>query len=156
MPDLDSIDAKIIDILQKNGRTKRNDLAAAVDLTIPSVSERLRKLEEQGVITGYHAVVDATKLGKDITAFIMVSVDTSKHFHAFLDHVEPMEEILECHAITGEGSHVLKIRTGNTASLEKLLGKIQSWPGVLGTKTHLVLSTSKETRRVKVDNKKTT
>ncbi len=156
MPEFDSIDLKILDILQKNGRTKRNDLASAVDLTIPSVSERLRKLEEQGVITGYHAVVDATKLGKDITAFIVVSVDTSKHFHAFLDHVEPIDEILECHAITGDGSHILKVRTANTSSLEKLLAKIQSWPGVLGTRTHLVLSTSKETRRIKTENKKST
>ncbi|MBV6477353.1 MAG: hypothetical protein HGGPFJEG_00091 [Ignavibacteria bacterium] len=60
------------------------------------------------------------------------------------------KDILECHAITGEGSHILKIRTENTSSLEKLLSKIQSWPGVKSTKTNLVLSSHKETTEIEV------
>jgi Lrp/AsnC family leucine-responsive transcriptional regulator len=111
----------------------------------------MRKLEEAGLIVGYHAHVDAKKLGKDITAFIFVTVDSSKHFGQFIDHTTGLDEILECHAITGEGSHLLKVRTTNTASLEKLLAKIQSWSGVTSTKTNLVLSTSKETRRIKIE-----
>ncbi|HUN66634.1 MAG TPA: Lrp/AsnC family transcriptional regulator [Bacteroidota bacterium] len=141
----DEIDRKILDILQKNGRTRRNNLAEAVDLSLPSVSERLRKLEEAGVITGYAALVNPKKLGVDVTAFILVQVDTSKHFQGFVTHADAIGEILECHAITGDGSHILKIRTENTASLERLLAKIQSWPGVIGTRTHLVLSSQKET-----------
>jgi len=141
---IDAIDRSILEILQKNGRTRRNDLAEQVGLSLPSVSERLRKLEESGIIAGYTAIVNPQKLGKDITAFIMVTIDTSKHYHNFVEHAGAIEEILECHAITGEGSHVLKIRTENTATLERLLAKIQSWPGVTGTRTHLVLSTSKE------------
>jgi Lrp/AsnC family transcriptional regulator, leucine-responsive regulatory protein len=148
---MDEIDAKILEILQSQGRTRRNDLAEAVKLSIPSVSDRLRKLEEKGIITGYHATVDSKKLGKDITAFIFVNVDTSKHYGSFIDHATALDEVLECHAITGEGSHLLKIRTGNTASLEKLLAKIQSWPGVHSTRTSLVLSSSKETQRIKVE-----
>jgi Lrp/AsnC family leucine-responsive transcriptional regulator len=148
---LDDIDAKILEILQRNGRTKRNDLAEKVGLSLPSVSERLRKLEENGTVTGYYATVDAKKLGRDITAFIFVTSDSSKHYGQLVDHAATLDEILECHAVTGEGSHLLKVRTANTASLERLLGKIQSWPGVLSTRTNLVLSTSKETMRIKVE-----
>ncbi len=148
---LDEIDVRILEILQKNGRTKRNELSDAVGLSLPSVSDRLNKLESNGIITGYFATVDHKKLGKDITAFIFVTVDSSKHYSAFLDHAKHMEDILECHAITGEGSHLLKIRTQNTESLEKLLAKIQAWSGVLSTRTNLVLSTSKECTHIKVE-----
>lgn len=151
---LDDIDVKILEILQKNGRTRRNDLAEKVNLSLPAASERLRKLEESKVITGYFATVDHKMLGKDITAFITVTVDSSKHFHAFVDHIEASDEILECHAITGNGTHLLKIRTVNTESLERLLGKVQSWAGVVKTTTNVVLSTSKETLRIKVSNHK--
>ncbi|MBI2618745.1 MAG: Lrp/AsnC family transcriptional regulator [Ignavibacteriales bacterium] len=151
---LDDIDVKILDLLQKHGRTRRNDLAEKVGLSLPAVSERLRKLEEAGIITGYFAKIDHKKVGKDITAFITVTVDSSKHFGAFVDHASSTDEILECHAITGDGTHVLKIRTENTASLEKLLAKIQSWQGVVKTTTNVVLSTSKEMLRIKITNHK--
>ncbi|HLX12401.1 MAG TPA: Lrp/AsnC family transcriptional regulator [Bacteroidota bacterium] len=147
---LDAIDIKILETLQSNGRTRRNDLAGIVDLSIPSVSERLRKLEEAGIITGYFARVDPRKVGRDITAYIFVKVDSSKHYGAFVEHAGSMDEIIECHAITGDGSHLLKIRTVDTASLEKLLAKIQSWNGVTGTQTNLVLSTTKETAFLKL------
>lgn len=146
----DEIDLTLLEILQKNGRTRRSDLAEVVGLSLPSVSDRLRKLEEQGIILGYHAVLDHKKMGRDITAFIFVRVDSSKHYTQFLEHASSMDEILECHAITGEGTHLLKIRTVNTASLEKLLARIQAWPGVVSTQTSVVLSTSKETLRIRV------
>ena len=148
---LDEIDATLLEILQKGGRTRRNDLAEAVGLSLPSVSERLRKLEEGGVIRGYHAVVDPLKVGRDITAFIFVTIDSSRHYGSFLGHAAAVDDILECHAVTGEGTHLLKVRTHNTASLERLLAKIQTWAGVVGTRTNLVLSTSKETLRLKVE-----
>jgi len=150
---LDDIDLTIIDLLQKKGRTRRNDLAEAVGLSLPSVSERLRKLEDSGVITGYHATVDHRRLGKDVTAFVFVSIDSSKHYGSFLEHAAALEDILECHAITGEGTHLLKVRTANTSTLEKLLAKIQAWTGVVRTRTDLVLSTTKETTRIRIDVK---
>lgn len=151
---IDEIDVKILEILQKDGRTKRNDLAETVGLSLPSVSERLNKLEANGIITGYFATVDHKKLGRDITAFIFVTVDSSRHFGSFLDHAKHVDDILECHAITGEGSHLLKIRTKNTESLEKLLAKIQAWNGVVSTRTNLVLSTSKESMYIKIEGGK--
>jgi Lrp/AsnC family leucine-responsive transcriptional regulator len=147
---LDEVDVGILDALQRNGRTKRNELADNVGLSLPSVSDRLRKLESTGIIRGYHAVLDHKKLGLDVTAFIAVTIDTSRHYAQFLDHVTRNEEILECHAVTGEGSHLLKIRTKNTSTLEKLLSTIQSWPGVTGTRTSVVLSTSKESTGIRI------
>lgn len=146
---LDDIDLKILDILQREGRTRRNNLAEAVGLSLPSVSERLRKLEEHKVILGYHATVDHKRLGNDISAFILVTVDSSRHYTSFIEHANALDEIMECHAITGDGTHMLKVRTYNTGSLEKLLARIQAWPGVVHTNTQLVLSSSKETSRVR-------
>lgn len=147
---IDQIDATILSLLQKAGRLKRKTIAEHVGLSVPSVSDRMRKLEERGVITGYHAVVDVKKLNLDITAFIRVSVDTSGRHDAMVEYLSEHEEILEIHSVTGEGSHILKAVTKNTTSLEELLAKIQAWPGVTGTHTSIVLSSYKETRRIHV------
>ena len=147
MPDikLDEIDLKILSTLQENGRTKRNKLAEEVKLSIPSVSERLRKLEESGVILGYHSVLDARSVGLEVTAFIFLTTESSKFYAKIIERATEHDEILECHAITGDGSHILKIRTESTETLENLLSKIQSWPGVVNTRTDVVLSSPKET-----------
>ena len=133
-------------MLQENGRLKRSRIAEEVGLSVPSVSERMRKLEERGVITGYHAVVDAKRLHIDITAFIRVMVDRSEHYPAFVESVSAMEEVMEVHSITGEGSHILKVRTRNTTALERLLSRLQAIAGVHGTSTSIVLSSYKESR----------
>ena len=151
---IDDTDIKILEILQKEGRTKRNDIAEEVGLSLPAASERLRKLEETGVIEGYHAKVNHKFLGKDITAFVIVTVDSSRHFPSLVEHANSVEEVLECHAITGDGTHLLKVRTENTASLEKLLAKVQSWSGITKTRTSIVLSTAKESLRIKIHSHK--
>jgi Lrp/AsnC family leucine-responsive transcriptional regulator len=151
---LDDIDAQILELLQKDGRIKRNEIAEKVGLSLPSASDRLRKLEEHGVVTGYYARLDTKKLGKDITAFIVVTVDSSRHFGSFVEHASAHEEIMEVHAVTGEGTHLVKARTENTSSLEKLLAKIQSWQGVTKTATSLVLSSPKETTRIRISSHK--
>lgn len=151
---LDEIDVTILELLQKQGRTRRNELAELVGLSLPATSERLRKLEEAGIITGYYAKLNHKLLGKDITAFVLVTMDTSKHFNTFVEHVNAADDILECHGITGDGTHLLKVRTENTESLEKLLAKVQSWLGVTKTTTSMVLSSSKETTKIKVHKTK--
>jgi Lrp/AsnC family transcriptional regulator, leucine-responsive regulatory protein len=142
---VDTLDIKILDILQNNGRTKRNQIAEEVGLSIPSVSERLKKLEDNGIIEGYFARLNKKSFGYDIMAYILVMMESSKHYKSLLHKVENIPVILECHSVLGEGSHLLKAVTKNTESLEKLLGEIQSWPGVMATKTTFVLSTVKET-----------
>ncbi len=147
---IDEIDLKILRILQKDGRAKLNELAEAVHLTVPSVSDRLNKLESKGYIIGYFAKLNRKAFGNDITVFIHVIMDSSKHYKNLISKVEKIPEILECHAVLGEGSHLLKAVVKNTEALEKLLSEIQTWTGVVATKTTYVLSTVKETFEIKI------
>jgi len=146
----DEIDHRILRTLQKKGRTKRNELADEVGLSIPSVSERLNKLEDKKVIEGYYAKLNRKSFNYDIMAFILVMMDSSKHYKNLIAGVAKMPEILECHAVLGEGSHLLKALVKNTEALEKVLSEIQSWSGVTGTKTTYVLSTVKETFEINI------
>lgn len=148
---MDKIDIAILNHLQKNGRAQRNTIAEIVHLSVPSVSERMRKLEERGLIQSYAALLDSKKFDFDITAFIFVEVDGSKNYPKFVDRVVKEPEVLECHSITGDGSHVLKVRTRNTESFEKFLSNIQSWDGVKRTRSNIVLSSFKETRELPIE-----
>lgn len=148
---LDETDIKILNHLQKDGRAQRNTIADIVHLSVPSVSERMRKLEQRGLIAEYNAILDSKKFNFDITAFIFVEVDGSEKYTNFVDHVSQHPEVLECHSITGDGSHILKVRTKNTESFEKLLSLIQSWDGVTRTRSNIVLSSFKETRSLPIE-----
>lgn len=147
---LDETDLKILRSLQKKGRKKRNELAEEVQLSIPSVSERLNKLEEKGIIEGYYTKLNRKAFGYDITAYIYVIMESSKHYPALLSRIDKINEILECHSILGDGSHLLKAVVKNREALEKLLSQIQSFPGVTSTKTTYVLSTIKETTSITI------
>lgn len=147
---LDKIDIQILNRLQVSGRTKRNALAEEVGLSLPSLSERLKKLEEHGIIEGYYAKLNKKVFHYDIMAIITVLMDSSKNYETFSEHVNNSDEILECYSVLGEGSHILKAIVKNTADLEKLLSTIQSWPGVNRTITSFVLSTIKETSKIKI------
>ncbi|MBI5730634.1 MAG: Lrp/AsnC family transcriptional regulator [Ignavibacteriales bacterium] len=151
---LDDLDITILKKLQENGRTKRNELADTIGLSIPSLSERLKKLEDNGVIEGYYTKVNRHSFGFDIMAFVSVIMDSSKNYEKFSELVKKTPEILECHAILGEGSHILKIVVKGSKDLEMLLGKIQSWAGVHRTVTSFVLSTIKETTSLNLQSKK--
>ncbi len=152
MHNIDETDLKILEFLQDNARMKRNEIAEKIGLSLPSVTDRMNKLEELEVIETYKTKLNHKKLGKDITAFIFVTSESSTHYKDFVQHTVSSPEILECHSITGDGSHVLKVRTENTSSLEKLLAKIQSWKGVRSTRTSIVLSSLKETFTIDLKN----
>ena len=109
------------------------------------MSERLHKLEDRGVIEGYYTKVNKKAFGYDIMAYILVTMESSKHYKSFIPRVEKTPQIIECHSVLGEGSHLLKAIVKKTESFENLLSEIQSWPGVISTKTTFVLSTIKET-----------
>lgn len=142
---LDDIDIRLLEMLQEHGRTSQHDLAQAVGLSSPAVGERLRKLEERGIIRHFTVLVDPRKVGRDVTAFIFVGINGSSFYPEFRQHVREHPEVMECHSVTGQGSHLLKIRTDSTSTLEALLAEIQAWPGVQWTTTSIVLSTIKET-----------
>ena len=141
---LDFIDTRILSILQRHGRCHLAEIAKEVELSAPAVMERVRKLESRGIIKGYHALVDAKKVGKDITAFIGVSISHQSYIAGFSSSVVSNPDVLECHHVTGEESFLLKVKTANTTSLEKLLADIRSIEGVTSTITKVVLSTPKE------------
>ncbi len=147
---IDDLDIQILKTLQVNGRTKRNEIAEQVGLSVPSISDRLKKLEDKKIIEGYYTKVNRQAFGLDILAFIFVVMDSSKHYKDLIKHVEKNPNILECYSVLGEGSHMLKAAVKNTESLEKLLSEIQTWLGVTSTKTTYVLSTIKETTAINI------
>ena len=147
---LDDLDIKMLNMLQKNARTKRNEIAEKIGLSLPSVSERLNKLEEKGFIQGYFAKLNRKSFGYDILAYVFVTMESSKHYKTLISRAEKIPEVIECHSVLGEGSHLLKTIAKNTEALEKLLGEIQSWPGVISTKTTFILSTIKETTEINI------
>ena len=149
---LDQTDLKILSLLQRNGRCHLAEIAKEVALSSPAVMERVKKLEAQGVIKGYQAVVDPKKVGKDVTAFVGVSVAHQRHIDAFASYMMRQHDVLECHHVTGEESFILKVKTANTDSLEKLLAQVRSVEGVTGTVTKVVLSSVKESQRLEFDN----
>lgn len=151
MMEPDAIDRRLLQLLQRNARVSQHDLARAVGLSAPAVAERVRKLEERGVIRGYTAVLEPKRLGQDVTAFIVVGINGSRSYGDFRKRVEEQAEVLECHSVTGQGSHLLKVRVADTGGLEALLAEVQAWPGVQWTNTSLVLSTVKETTQLELE-----
>lgn len=141
---LDQIDIQLINLLQMDGRQSASDLAQQVGMSVPAVSERIRKLQEVGVILGFTAVIDPKRIGMDVGAYITLISERSDHYSEVIEKAKAHPEVLDVMSVTGEGSHLLRIRTENTATLEKLLGQVQSWPGVSRTETRIILSTYKE------------
>ena len=146
----DPIDYKLIDLLQQNARVTQMELAAAVGLSQPAVAERVRKLEQEGIITGYSARVDGRKLGKDIIAFIGVRIEHPKYNEGFGKKVLAIPDVLECHRITGPDSYLLKVVTEDTQSLDSLISDLlRHIPGVTRTLTTVVTSSIKEGSHIK-------
>src|ERR1043165_3163192 len=142
---MDAIDLRILEILQRDARATQQEIARRVRLSQPSVADRIHKLEARGGILGYVAKVDPAHLGKDITAFIGVGISHPKYFDQFGKKILSMPDVLECHRVAGSDSYLLKVRTENTRSLDRLLvDQIRNIPGVYRTETTLVLSSIKE------------
>ncbi|RMG62130.1 MAG: Lrp/AsnC family transcriptional regulator [Calditrichaeota bacterium] len=142
---VDRIDRQLLEILQERGCTKRRELARLIGMTIPSISDRLHKLENTGVIRGYRAILDPEKVQLEVTAFILLYSASSEHHQQIEESARNHAEILECHAITGEAAYLLKVRTHNTQTVQALVKELQTWPGVRNTQTSIALSTAKET-----------
>ncbi len=141
---IDNRDIQILEILQKNGRSTASDIAKEVHLSIPAVGERIKKLTEKGLIKNFAAILDHKEAGLDVTAFVFIVSEHSDHYDDFIKKAGASKFVLECHSITGSGSHILKVRVKNSQALEDLLYKIQNWPGVSRTQSNLVLSSYKE------------
>ena len=141
----DKKDIQILEILEADGRSTASDIAKKVDLSIPAVGERIKKLTEKGLIKQFSAILDHKQIGLDLTAFVFIISEHSDHYNEFVEKAKETKTILECHSITGGGSHILKVRVKNSQALEDFLYEIQNWPGVSRTQSNVVLSTHKET-----------
>jgi Lrp/AsnC family transcriptional regulator, leucine-responsive regulatory protein len=149
---MDSLDTKATRLLMRNGRATWAELGQLLGLSPPSAADRVRKLEERGVIRGYAALVDPASTGHPLTAFIHVSLATHRKRAAFLRAIEKLEQVAECHHITGDDDYLLKVRCRGTQDLDHLLAKeLKEKLGVARTRTTIVLSTAKESVRVPID-----
>ena len=151
----DAIDSKILGILQKEGRITNAELASRIGLTPGLTLARVNKLEAQGVIQGYAAVVDHSKVGLPVTAFVSVIMrshgrETSE---AFLNSIAHLDEVQECHHIAGEEDYLLKVVAASPQDYEKFfLNKLSAIADVLRVKTTIVLSSPKSVTVVPIRN----
>jgi Lrp/AsnC family leucine-responsive transcriptional regulator len=144
IPSLDEVDRALLVALQEDCKQSLAELGGKVGLSAPTVLERVRKLEQAGVVTGYHAALDPRLAGLDIGAFIGVGIDHPRSIPTFEEAVLGMPEVLECHHVTGRHTLMIKVRTENTESLHRLISSIRELPGVARTETMVVLETQLE------------
>jgi Lrp/AsnC family leucine-responsive transcriptional regulator len=142
---IDAIDAIILNILQTNARTSNAEIARQVDLAPSAVFERIRKLEERGVIQGYTAQIHPKAIGLPLLAFIFVRADEKPGAEKTAHRVAEIPEVLEVHHVAGEDCFLVKVRAADTDALHKLLserlGRIET---ITSTRTTIVLETVKE------------
>lgn len=140
----DEKDLHILSLLQKNSRITAQEIGSEIQLSSPAVADRIKKLSDIGIIEQFTARLNSKKLGFDLLAFIALVSSSSDHYEDIINNSIKHPSVMECHSITGEGSHLLKVRITNSSALEKLLQEIQGWPGVIRTHTSLVMTTYKE------------
>lgn len=143
-------DARILDVLQRDGRRPYADLGAEVGMSGPSAHERVKKLEARNVITGYAAVVDPRAVGYDILAFSWVTQAPGTVANDLTEAFARIPEIEECHHITGQADYLIKVRARDTRDLERVLRLVQTVQDVFTTETDVVMSSGFERRPLRV------
>lgn len=139
---MDATDYRIIDILQKEGRISMKDLATKVSLSPPAAAERVKRLEESGIVQGYKAIVSKEKLQRNINVLINVAMKVHKQ-DSFKEFVETDNRIIECHHVTGPYCMILRASVDKMDNLERLIGKIQEFGD---TETFIILSSPVENK----------
>lgn len=151
---MDEVDKSILRELQIDARKSLSEISQKVNLSLPAVSERLRKLERSGVVQHYATILNPGLLGKDLFCFCFLTLrnKTPEGDSEFFQFVNDRADILECHCITGQYEYMLKLRTKSTASLERLLSELRNQTSAKSTSTLVVLSTVKEKPSVPPDD----
>jgi Lrp/AsnC family leucine-responsive transcriptional regulator len=150
---LDPIDRHILRLLREDGRMSHAQISKEVGLSGPAVHERVRKLEQRGVVDGYCAILDPLLLDRSHVAFVMVTLSEGNEFAAddpIVARICEEPDVLEFHRIAGEDCYLIKIRTATNKDLERLLRRIRSIRGVARTRTTIVLSTELERPSIEV------
>ena len=141
---MDNIDISILKMLQENARMSASDISKKVNLSVSSVADRIRKLESSNVIQQYSAILDPVFFEKELTAFMLISLQRPQVSKKFLDFIDLEKEILSCFYIAGEFDYIIKIVTKNTRTLGEVLNRIKSVDGVIKTNTMVILDTEKD------------
>ncbi|WP_109466136.1 Lrp/AsnC ligand binding domain-containing protein [Albibacillus kandeliae] len=142
MPRFDKITQRILQILQKDARITNADLASQVGIPPTSMSDRLRRLQRDGVILSYTARLDPQKLGLEMLVFIEIRLDktTPQVFEKFKTAVQATPEVIECHMVAGGLDYLVKTRFHSMDEYRRFLGDvIMAWPGVIETRTYVVM-----------------
>ena len=145
--EVEATDRKILSLLAVDGRMSFTDLGKATGLSTSAVHQRVKRLEQRGLIKGYGATVDHDLLGRPLTAFISITPIDPSQPDDYPDRLVDIEEIESCWSVAGEESYILKIRVATPVALEDLLGRIRSAANV-STRTTIVLSTPYENRSI--------
>ncbi len=142
---IDDIDLRILDMLQRNGKLSQAKIAGAVGLTTPSVNERIKKMERHGMIRGFVALLDHEKMGFPLTAYVDVALEHPRYERAFVDDLEKLLGVQECHYLAGEYAYRLKVKAVSTAALADFLQhRLMTIKGVTRARAEISLSSKKE------------
>ena len=145
---IDEIDYKILLILQEKARIPNAEVARQVGMAPSAVLERIRKLEERGIIEGYEVRLNPEPFNQGLAAFVQVTVQLSKHV-GLVEKLLQVTGVQDLHQVAGEDGYLLKLRVADNAELGRILAdEICSLEGVLHTRTSIVLHTVKETRKI--------
>ncbi|NMF89836.1 winged helix-turn-helix transcriptional regulator [Aromatoleum petrolei] len=148
MRELDRIDRRILDLLQKDGRISMTDLAAKIGLSATPCTERVRRLEREGVITGYHAHVNPHALGKNLLVFVEIklSAKSGEVFDRVKKELSFVPEVMECHLVSGDFDYLVKARITEMGEYRRLLGNILlKLPSAAESRSYVVMEELKET-----------
>lgn len=146
--DLDEIDVTILEILQNDGRLNNSELARRVNLSQPAVYNRVKRLERQGYIESYVALLNREQIGFDLTCYLLINLDAHnvEKTSMFRERVSKLPEVLECHHVTGSFDYILKVVLRNRKDLERfVVQRISEIPGISRIQTSVVLSEIKST-----------
>ena len=142
---MNEIDLKIIELLQQDGKLSYVELANQVGLSVTAVKERVKRLKKDGVITGNYYLINPHALKLEILAYVQVLMPVPSEEANFVQQMQMVPEVQECHSITGDYSYLLKIRVPNTRRLEELMSeKVTAIDGVVKTNSIITLTTFKE------------
>jgi Lrp/AsnC family leucine-responsive transcriptional regulator len=154
MPELDRIDRRILDLLQRHGRVSMTELAEHIGLSASPCAERVKRMERDGVITGYHAHVSPEALGKTLLVFVEIklSAKSGDVFDKVRKELLHMPEVLECHLVSGSFDYLVKARLSGMSEYRHLLGDIlKKLPVAAESHSYVVMEEIKETLMLAVD-----
>jgi Lrp/AsnC family leucine-responsive transcriptional regulator len=143
---MDAVDRQLIQALRENGRASYAELGRLVGLSGPSVTDRINRLEQAGVITGYRATVAPAALGLGVTALVGLQLSDAADHEEVARRLRDLNEIEDCWFIAGEDSYMLKVRVGDVDGLEQTIRRLSGTKGVARTRTTIVLSAKWENR----------